>query len=89
MPTTITALAEFRRDFWMRLVNVYMVTVPHYTSSSDYQASPGFLQSGQLMALGFPLEIRLKIAGLCFTESLGSSDLLCLLSISCNAPVNI
>lgn len=61
----------------------------HYAYSSDYQRSLSLLQSGQLMALGFPLEIKLKIVGLCFTESLGSGDLLRLLSISCDVPLNI
>lgn len=61
----------------------------HYAHSSDYHRSLGLLQSGQLMALGFPLKIELKIVGLCFTESLGSGDLLHLLSISCHVPFNI
>lgn len=73
----------------MQLVNTYAVTDSHYAYSSDYQLSLGLLQSGQLMALGFPLEIKLKIAGLCFTESLDTGDLLHLLSISCNMPLNI
>lgn len=55
----------------------------HYANSSDH-TSQGLLQSGQLMALGFPLEMKLKIVGLCFTESLGSADLLCLQSLSWN-----
>lgn len=41
------------------------------------------------MALGFPLEMELKIVGLCRAESWGSGDLLCLQSFSHNVSLNI
>jgi len=75
-------------SFWTQLA-AQALTGSHYAYSSDYHRSLGLLQSGQLMALGFPLEIKLKIVGLCFTESLGSGDLLQLLSVSCDMPLNI
>lgn len=82
------SISRGQNRFWTQLA-VYAVMSSHYAYSSDYHRSLGLLQSGQLMALGFPLEIKLKIVGLCFTESLGSDDLLRLLSISCNMPLNI
>lgn len=82
------SISRGQNRFWTQLA-AYAVMSLHYAYSSDYHRSLGLLQSGQLMALGFPLEIKLKIVGLCFTESLGSDDLLRLLSISCNMPLNI
>lgn len=82
-------ISRGQKRFQMQLLNTYRVTDSHYAYSSDYQLSLGLLQSGQLMALGFPLEVKLKIAGLCFIESLDTGNLLHLLSISCNMPLNI
>lgn len=82
------SISRGQNRFWTQRA-AYAVMGLHYVYSSDYHRSLGLLQSGQLMALGFPLEIKLKIVGLCFTERLGSGDLLHLLSLSCHVPFNI